>query len=108
MAVVASYAFVAVVDDGNNTNINIRNKSHARFSDYRQIFRQLELPAERDRINDLRTNVAEQRRSFVYAITNNSDLRNLDELVAFELAKYEKVRMGFRGERIKLNANESI
>lgn len=33
--------------------------------------------------------VREQRHHFVYAIINNTDLRNLDRLVSLELAKYE-------------------
>lgn len=64
---------------------------HCFRSSYLQIFRELELPAEQERIHELRTSVTEQRGRFVQAITNNSDLHNLDYLVAVELAKYEKV-----------------
>lgn len=56
-----------------------------------QIFRELELPAERDRIKDLRDNVEQKRNVFVSAIVNNTDVRNLDKLVSVELARYEKV-----------------
>lgn len=64
------------------------NKAVIFFS---QIFRQLELPAELHRISELRAIVREQRHHFVHAITNNTDLRNLDSLVSLELAKYERV-----------------
>lgn len=51
----------------------------------------MELPAEKQRVKELREIVKFQRNQFVTAITNNSDIGNLDHLVSLELAKYEKV-----------------
>lgn len=59
-----------------------------------QIFRQLELPAELQRIEDLREIVKEQRYQFVLSITNSTEIRrldNLDRFVSKELEKYEEV-----------------
>lgn len=59
-----------------------------------QIFRALELPAELKRIDDLRKNVTEGRQEFVLAITNSTEIRNLDNLddfVSKKLEMYEKV-----------------
>lgn len=55
----------------------------------------MELPAEKQRVKELREIVKFQRNQFVTAITNNSDIGNLDHLVSLELAKYEKVSMKF-------------
>ncbi|XP_055615361.1 TWiK family of potassium channels protein 7 [Toxorhynchites rutilus septentrionalis] len=55
------------------------------------IFRELELPAEVARIKDLRETLIKQREQFIYSITNNTDLTNLDILLSLELEKYEKV-----------------
>ncbi len=64
------------------------------FFSHFQIFRQLELPAELQRIEDLREIVKEQRYKFLTSITNSTDVRrldNLDEFVSKELEKYEEV-----------------
>lgn len=56
-----------------------------------QIFRQLERPAEVERLQELKTVVKTQREKFINVIVNNTDVNNLDELLKFELAKYEAV-----------------
>ncbi|XP_065363782.1 TWiK family of potassium channels protein 7 isoform X1 [Calliphora vicina] len=53
------------------------------------IFRQLERPAEVERLQELKTIVKTQRERFIHVILNNTDVNNLDELFKFELAKYE-------------------
>ncbi|XP_055709623.1 TWiK family of potassium channels protein 7 isoform X2 [Phlebotomus papatasi] len=53
------------------------------------VFRELELPAERARVVELRDIVREKRHNFLTAVTNNTDVRNLERLVSMELAKYE-------------------
>ncbi|XP_055524132.1 TWiK family of potassium channels protein 7 [Wyeomyia smithii] len=54
------------------------------------MFRELELPAELNRTRNLRESVIEQREHFIYAIVNNTDVRNLETLLSIELEKYEK------------------
>lgn len=49
------------------------------------------MPAEQNRIKELRDIVEVKRNIFVSAIVNNTDVRNLDKLVSVELARYEKV-----------------
>lgn len=59
-----------------------------------QIFRELELPHELERIEVVRAKVRSQRTQFVLSITNSSEIRdldNLDEYVSSELQKYEEV-----------------
>ncbi|XP_055683012.1 potassium channel subfamily K member 15 [Lutzomyia longipalpis] len=53
------------------------------------VFRELELPAERARVVELRDIVREKRLNFLTAIANNTDVRNLERLISMELAKYE-------------------
>lgn len=55
-----------------------------------QVFRELELPAELKRIKDLRSLVRVRRDHFVSAISNNTDVSNLETLVKVELARYEE------------------
>lgn len=47
------------------------------------------MPAERARVVELRDIVREKRHNFLTAVTNNTDVRNLERLVSMELAKYE-------------------
>ncbi|XP_055371567.1 TWiK family of potassium channels protein 7, partial [Condylostylus longicornis] len=54
------------------------------------IFRELERPAEIQRLQRLKEEVKTHRQAFVWAILNNTDMSNLDYLVSFELGKYEK------------------
>lgn len=56
-----------------------------------QIFRHLERPAEIERLAELKTIVKTERERFVNVILNNTDINNLDELLKFELSKYEAV-----------------
>lgn len=67
-----------------------------------QIIRSLELPAEKQRVKDLREIVKFQRNQFITSITNNSDIGNLDHLVTIELAKYEQVSLLSKTIRIDL------
>ncbi|XP_050746561.1 potassium channel subfamily K member 16 isoform X2 [Drosophila biarmipes] len=53
------------------------------------IFRHLERPAEVERLSHLKEVVKTHREKFMHTILNNTEVRNLDELLAFELAKYE-------------------
>ncbi|KAI9589365.1 hypothetical protein GQX74_007534 [Glossina fuscipes] len=54
-----------------------------------QIFRHLERPAEIERLAELKTIVKTERERFVNVILNNTDINNLNELLKFELSKYE-------------------
>lgn len=56
-----------------------------------KIFREFELPAELTRISKLRDAVRLQRKQFLAAITNNTDVRNLEKYVSIELSNYERV-----------------
>lgn len=56
-----------------------------------QVFRQLERPAELERLQYLKGVVKTHREKFITTILNNTDVLNLDELLAKELAKYEVV-----------------
>lgn len=56
-----------------------------------QIFRHLERPAEVARLTQLKDVVKTQRERFMSTILNNTEVNNLNELLAFELAKYEAV-----------------
>ncbi|XP_059617700.1 TWiK family of potassium channels protein 7 [Phlebotomus argentipes] len=53
------------------------------------VFRELELPAERARVVELRDIVREKRLHFLTTVANNTDVRNLERLISVELAKYE-------------------
>nr|XP_036676428.1 TWiK family of potassium channels protein 7 [Drosophila suzukii] len=53
------------------------------------IFRHLERPAEVERLSHLKEVVKTHREKFMHTILNNTEVRNLDQLLAFELAKYE-------------------
>ncbi|XP_049311386.1 TWiK family of potassium channels protein 7 isoform X4 [Bactrocera dorsalis] len=53
------------------------------------IFRQLERPAELERLQYLKGVVKTHREKFITTILNNTDVLNFNELVAKELAKYE-------------------
>ncbi|XP_001965460.3 TWiK family of potassium channels protein 7 [Drosophila ananassae] len=53
------------------------------------IFRHLERPAEVERLGHLKDVVKTQRERFMSTILNNTEVHNLNELLAFELAKYE-------------------
>ncbi|KAH8335862.1 hypothetical protein KR074_012235 [Drosophila pseudoananassae] len=53
------------------------------------IFRHLERPAEVERLDHLKDVVKTQRQRFMSTILNNTEVHNLNELLAFELAKYE-------------------
>ncbi|XP_034484740.1 TWiK family of potassium channels protein 7 [Drosophila innubila] len=53
------------------------------------IFRHLERPAEVERLTQLKDVVKTQRERFMSTILNNTEVNNLNELLAFELAKYE-------------------
>ncbi|KAM8721492.1 hypothetical protein ACLKA7_007381 [Drosophila subpalustris] len=53
------------------------------------IFRHLERPAEVERLTQLKYVVKTQRERFMSTILNNTEVNNLNELLAFELAKYE-------------------
>ncbi|XP_036676428.2 TWiK family of potassium channels protein 7 [Drosophila suzukii] len=53
------------------------------------IFRHLERPAEVERLSHLKDVVKTHREKFMHTILNNTEVRNLDQLLAFELAKYE-------------------
>ncbi|XP_053947572.1 TWiK family of potassium channels protein 7-like [Anastrepha ludens] len=53
------------------------------------VFRQLERPAELERLEYLKAVVKTHREKFITTILNNTDVLNLDELIAKELAKYE-------------------
>ncbi|XP_017011109.1 TWiK family of potassium channels protein 7 [Drosophila takahashii] len=53
------------------------------------IFRHLERPAEVERLSHLKDVVKTHRERFMHTILNNTEVRNLDELLSFELAKYE-------------------
>uniref|UniRef100_A0A1I8P8D3 Uncharacterized protein n=1 Tax=Stomoxys calcitrans TaxID=35570 RepID=A0A1I8P8D3_STOCA len=57
------------------------------------IFRQLERPAEVERLQYLKNVVKTKRENFINVIINNTDVNNLDQLLKFELAKYEEVSM---------------
>uniref|UniRef100_A0A0K8U275 TWiK family of potassium channels protein 7 n=1 Tax=Bactrocera latifrons TaxID=174628 RepID=A0A0K8U275_BACLA len=54
-----------------------------------QVFRQLERPAELERLQYLKGVVKTHREKFITTILNNTDVLNFNELVAKELAKYE-------------------
>ncbi|XP_030245117.1 TWiK family of potassium channels protein 9 [Drosophila navojoa] len=54
-----------------------------------QIFRHLERPAEVARLTQLKDVVKTQRERFMSTILNNTEVNNLNELLSFELAKYE-------------------
>ncbi|XP_011179025.1 TWiK family of potassium channels protein 7 isoform X2 [Zeugodacus cucurbitae] len=53
------------------------------------VFRQLERPAELERLQYLKGVVKTHREKFITTILNNTDVLNFNELVAKELAKYE-------------------
>ncbi|GAB0093381.1 TWiK family of potassium channels protein 7 [Sergentomyia squamirostris] len=53
------------------------------------VIRELELPAERARVAELRDIVREKRHHFLTVVANNTDVRNLERLISVELAKYE-------------------
>ncbi|EDV46046.1 TWiK family of potassium channels protein 7 [Drosophila erecta] len=53
------------------------------------IFRHLERPAEVERLSHLKDIVKTNRERFLHTILNNTEVHNLDELLSFELAKYE-------------------
>ncbi|KRF94126.1 TWiK family of potassium channels protein 9 isoform X2 [Drosophila mojavensis] len=53
------------------------------------IFRHLERPAEVARLTQLKDVVKTQRERFMSTILNNTEVNNLNELLSFELAKYE-------------------
>ncbi|XP_004529768.1 TWiK family of potassium channels protein 7 [Ceratitis capitata] len=53
------------------------------------VFRQLERPAELERLQYLKGVVKTHREKFITTILNNTDVLNLNELIAKELAKYE-------------------
>ncbi|XP_017085077.1 TWiK family of potassium channels protein 7 isoform X2 [Drosophila eugracilis] len=53
------------------------------------IFRHLERPAEVERLSHLKDVVKTHRERFMHTILNNTEVHNLNELLAFELAKYE-------------------
>ncbi|KAH8387785.1 hypothetical protein KR093_009472 [Drosophila rubida] len=53
------------------------------------IFRHLERPAEVERLTQLKDVVKSQRERFMSTILNNTEVNNLNELLSFELAKYE-------------------
>ncbi|XP_030381467.1 TWiK family of potassium channels protein 9 [Scaptodrosophila lebanonensis] len=53
------------------------------------IFRHLERPAEVARLSQLKDVVKTHRERFMGAILNNTEVNNLNELLSFELAKYE-------------------
>ncbi|BFG00701.1 TWiK family of potassium channels protein 7 [Drosophila madeirensis] len=53
------------------------------------IFRHLERPAEVQRLTHLKDVVKTHRERFMSTILNNTEVNNLNELLSFELAKYE-------------------
>ncbi|XP_067641641.1 TWiK family of potassium channels protein 7 isoform X1 [Eurosta solidaginis] len=53
------------------------------------VFRQLERPAELERLSYLKSVVKSHREKFITTILNNTDFLNLDELIVAELSKYE-------------------
>ncbi|XP_039962273.1 TWiK family of potassium channels protein 7 isoform X3 [Bactrocera neohumeralis] len=53
------------------------------------VFRQLERPAELERLQYLKGVVKTHREKFITTILNNTDVLNFNELIAKELAKYE-------------------
>ncbi|XP_017482857.1 PREDICTED: uncharacterized protein LOC108371760 [Rhagoletis zephyria] len=53
------------------------------------VFRQLERPAELERLQYLKGVVKTHREKFITTILNNTDVLNLDVLIAKELANYE-------------------
>uniref|UniRef100_A0A182N9Y8 Potassium channel domain-containing protein n=1 Tax=Anopheles dirus TaxID=7168 RepID=A0A182N9Y8_9DIPT len=54
------------------------------------IFREFERPAEVARTQELRKLLFEHRQDFINSILNNTDVKNLDLLLALELQKYEQ------------------
>jgi len=46
-----------------------------------------------ERLSHLKEVVKTHREKFMHTILNNTEVRNLDQLLAFELAKYEAVRI---------------
>ncbi|KAJ6640699.1 Potassium channel subfamily K member 5 [Pseudolycoriella hygida] len=75
------------------------------------IFRQLELPAELRRIEDLREIVKEQRYQFVLSITNSTEIHqldNLDRFVSKELEKYEEAAQRAVEGGLRLSVGEGF
>ncbi|XP_020278393.1 TWiK family of potassium channels protein 7-like [Pseudomyrmex gracilis] len=54
------------------------------------VFRQIELPAELERLERLRAKLRAQRYRFVESVFNNTDVSNLRTLVSVELRDYEE------------------
>lgn len=55
-----------------------------------QVFRQLEYPAEVTRLLELNSTVNTHRQQLIDSIVNNSEIKNLSDLVYIELKQYEK------------------
>lgn len=55
-----------------------------------QVFRQIELPAELARLENLRVRLRTSRHSFVDSVSNNTDVSNLQTLVSVKLRAYEE------------------
>uniref|UniRef100_A0A182SIB2 Potassium channel domain-containing protein n=1 Tax=Anopheles maculatus TaxID=74869 RepID=A0A182SIB2_9DIPT len=72
------------------------------------IFREFERPAEVARIQGLRKLLSQHRLGFINAIVNNTSVQNLDQLLAFELKKYEQVVQDAAQGGILIDADQNF
>ncbi|XP_053677902.1 TWiK family of potassium channels protein 7 [Anopheles nili] len=72
------------------------------------IFREFERPAEVARTQGLRKLLVEHRQNFINSIVNNTDVLNLDRLLALELEKYEQVVQDAAQGGILIDADQNF
>ncbi|XP_035895739.1 TWiK family of potassium channels protein 7 [Anopheles stephensi] len=72
------------------------------------IFREFERPAEVARIQGLRILLSQHRHTFINSIVNNTSVQNLDQLLAFELKKYEQVVQDAAQGGILIDADQNF
>ncbi|XP_053665518.1 TWiK family of potassium channels protein 7 [Anopheles marshallii] len=72
------------------------------------IFREFERPAEIARIQGFRKLLSHHREGFINSIINNTSVQNLDQLLAFELKKYEQVVQDAAQGGILIDADQNF
>lgn len=74
-----------------------------------QIFRELELPAEIERLTEMRSTVRRERQSFLQTLVNNTgEAAHSEKLLSLQLAEYERSIQEAAQSGLLLDADHSL